>query len=158
MANIVDLLRQYLRPYYNIILIIILLVLFLVIGNYGYKMFYKNVQDNRKFVDVANSNRRNKEVTIFFFHVDWCPHCKTAKPSWQDFKTIYDGKEVNGYIVKCVELNCTDDKDSAVTRAINEYKIESYPTVKMLKDEQTYNFESRISKNSLEQFVNTILT
>ena len=91
-----------------------------------------------------------------FFHVDWCPHCKTALPEWENFKKQFNNKEVNGYITKCVDVDCTDE-NSKVQNMISKYDIESYPTVKMVKDKNTIEFDSKITSNTLEHFVNTML-
>jgi len=155
MAPIVEVLRRYISPYYTVIITVTVLVLFIVIGYYAYDKFYLKKNAN-KFKDVANANRRNKEVTIFFFHVDWCPHCKKALPEWNAFKAQNDGKQVNGYLVKCVDTDCTNET-SDVTRAIADYKIDSYPTVKMLREEKIIDFESKITTSSLNSFVTTML-
>jgi len=84
--------------------------------------------------------------------VDWCPHCKKALPDWNQFSAQYDGKEVNGYRIECVDMDCTEET-SKVASAINEYKIDSYPTIKMKKGDEVIEFDSKITKYSLEQFV-----
>ena len=155
MSGLVDVVRKYIRPYYYYIIAIIVLIIFLVLANYAYAKFYTKKQAN-KYSDVANANRRNKEVQIFFFHVDWCPHCKKALPEWTTFKSQYDGQEKNGYVIRCIDLNCTDET-ADVTQAINRYNIDSYPTVKMLKDEKTIDFDSKITSTTLEQFVNNMI-
>jgi thiol-disulfide isomerase/thioredoxin len=116
---------------------------------------YKKVNNNI-FTDVANSNIRNRQVTIYFFHVDWCPHCKKALPEWNKFKADKNGKEINGYVIRCVEMDCTNET-SDITRAINEYNIDSYPTVKMLKNNQKIEFDSKITNTALDSFVVTML-
>jgi thiol-disulfide isomerase/thioredoxin len=154
MAGLIDVVSKYVRPYYFIIISIIILIVFVVIGYYGYKRF--NKQNENRFNDVANANRRNKEATVLFFHVDWCPHCKKALPEWKSFCSQNDGKEINGYKIKCVDIDCT--KESAdVTAAINKYNIDSYPTVKMLRDENVIEFDSKITSTTLTSFVNTML-
>jgi thiol-disulfide isomerase/thioredoxin len=155
MANIIDVLRRLISPYYYYIIIIAVLVIFLYVTYYAYYNIYKKSEPN-KYKNVANVNRRNKEVTIFFFHVDWCPHCKKALPEWNTFKAQNNEKQINGYIVKCVDLNCTSET-SDITRAINEYNIDSYPTVKMLKENQKIEFDSKITSTALESFVVTML-
>jgi thiol-disulfide isomerase/thioredoxin len=155
MANIIDVLRRLISPYYYYIIIIAVLVIFLYVTYYAYYNIYKKSEPN-KYKNVANVNRRNKEVTIFFFHVDWCPHCKKALPEWNTFKSQNNEKQINGYIVKCVDLNCTNET-SDITRAINEYNIDSYPTVKMLKENQKIEFDSKITSTALESFVVTML-
>lgn len=154
MANIVETLRRMIAPYYYVIISIVLIILFGIAGSYVYNKFV--TEKENKFSNVSNVNRRNKEATVLFFHVDWCPHCKKALPEWNAFKSQNDGKEVNGYIIKCVDMDCTNET-SDITRAINEYKIDSYPTVKMLKSGQKIEFDSKITNSSLNAFVTTML-
>jgi len=154
MANIVDTIRRLIAPYYYVIIAVVMLILFGIAGYYAYHKFGTKKQN--KFANAANANRRNKEVSVLFFHVDWCPHCKKALPEWNTFKSQKDGQEINGYVIKCVDMDCTNET-SDITRAINEYKIDSYPTVKMLRDGQIIEFDSKITNSSLNSFVETML-
>ena len=156
MPGLIEVVNKMVSPYYKYIVGLIALIIFGYAAAYGYKAYYVNKTEN-KFADVANSNRRNKEVSVMFFHVDWCPHCKKAMPEWNNFKKQHNNKETNGYVVKCVDIDCTDEK-SEVQNMMNKYNIESYPTVKMLKDKNTIDFDSKISANALDYFVNTMLT
>jgi len=155
MANIIEILRKLIAPYYYIIIAIVVIIIFSIVIYYLNKSTFKKVNNNI-FTDVANSNIRNREVTIFFFSVDWCPHCKKALPEWEKFKADNNGKEINGYVLRCVEIDCTNET-SDVTRAINEYNIESYPTVKMLKNNQKIEFDSKITNTALNSFAVTML-
>lgn len=154
MANILDVISKIIRPYYYHILIFIVFIIFIVVGYYGYKQI-KSHQKN-KLSDVANANRRNQEAIVYFFHVDWCPHCKKALPEWKSFVSSNDGTLVNGYKIKCIDVDCTNET-SDVTDYINKYKIDSYPTVKLVHGTTIIDFETRISKHTLETFVNTML-
>jgi thiol-disulfide isomerase/thioredoxin len=155
MPGIVEVVSNLVRPYYYYIIAIIIIVIFGYVARYAYNTYYTKTVEN-KFADVANANRRNKEADVMFFHVDWCPHCKKALPEWNNFKKQYDDKEINGYIIKCRDIDCTNES-SDVTSLINTYNIESYPTVKLLKDTNTIDFETKITSHTLEQFVNTML-
>jgi|UniRef100_A0A6C0ATF5 thiol-disulfide isomerase/thioredoxin len=155
MANLIEYLRKLIAPYYKYILIAVVFAIFVYVGNYAYNQYYLKPSQNKIFSDVANANKRT-EVIIYFFHVDWCPHCKKAQPEWDKFVNHYNGKEVNGYIINCKDVDCTKET-SEVTRVINQYKIESYPTVKMIKDEKTIEFDARINQHTLDQFVETML-
>jgi len=155
MSNIIEVLRKIISPYYYYIIGIVVLIIFIYVTYYAYNNVFMKTKPNR-FANVANANRRNIEATVFFFHVDWCPHCKKALPEWNRFKAQNDGKQINGYIVKCVDLNCTDET-SDITRSINEYNISSYPTVKLLKDNQKIEFDSKITSTALDSFVTTML-
>jgi len=156
MSGLIEVVRKYIRPYYYYILAIVVLIIFLFVANYAYTKFYTKKQAN-KYSDISNSNRRTKDVQIFFFHVDWCPHCKKALPEWTKFKAEFDGQEKHGYVIKCIDIDSTDNDSPHVVQALNKYSIESFPTIKMLKDEQTIDFDSKITSSALEQFVNSML-
>jgi thiol-disulfide isomerase/thioredoxin len=158
MASFLEVIKKLISPYSTYILIVILIVIFLLAATYVYNTYYKKemTKMDNKFGDVANANKRSHEVIIYFFNVDWCPHCKTAKPEWEKFSKLYNGKEKGEYIIKCVDYNCTDE-NAEVTKIINKYNIESYPTIKMLKDNQVIEFDSKITEYTLEQFVNTMV-
>ena len=40
---------------------------------------------------------------------------------------------------------------------INSYKIEGYPTIKLLKDGQVIEYDAKPTKETLTQFLNTVL-
>lgn len=111
-----------------------------------------------------NSNREhneeedtpNKVANLMLFYVDWCPHCKTAKPEWDTLKEEYDGKNINGYIVVFEEYNCTNES-SEIEDLVNKYKIDGYPTIKLIKDNQVIEYDAKPTKNTMEQFLTTVL-
>ena len=152
MSQFTDLLKKYIRPYYNyiitlLIVIILLLAAYFVLKRYN---FFENF-------DVANdSDKQGSECVIYFFHADWCPHCKKALPEWESFKQTNDGKMINGYKINCVDVNCTNEDDANTTQYINKFNVEGYPTIKMLKDSKVIDFESRITTSSLNSFLDTM--
>ncbi len=97
-----------------------------------------------------------KTVTIYLFYADWCPHCKRAKPTWNEVKTDYEGKTVNGYLVHFEEINCTEENEE-VADMIRKYKVEGYPTIKMQKGAQVIEFDAKITKDNLEKFISSVL-
>jgi len=154
MANLIEVVTKLIRPYYYYVIVTLITIIFVIVAYYGYK--HVMGQQNNKYKDVANANRRNKETIIYFFHVDWCPHCKKALPEWKKFSTTYNNKEINGYKLRCMDIDCTKET-SDITEYINKYKIDSYPTVKLIRDGDTVDFDSKITNTSLEKFVNTML-
>lgn len=170
MSKIVDAILNSVSRYSFIILVVLLFVAFSFAGYYGYKKYMDDKIAVTKFADVANADRNNKNATMMMFFVDWCPHCKTAKPEWDKFKSAYDGKPINGYMLKCVEVNCTDDSPAnykgetsasadRIAALIKKHNIQSYPTIKLIIDGgETVEFDSKITKDSLATFVNTVVT
>jgi thiol-disulfide isomerase/thioredoxin len=97
-----------------------------------------------------------KEAELMLFSTDWCPHCKAAKPEWEELKSEYEGKSINGYKLIFTEVNCTEETPEVESK-INQYKIEGYPTVKLLKDGQVIEYDAKPTRKTMEEFLNTVL-
>jgi thiol-disulfide isomerase/thioredoxin len=154
MASFYEVVSNYLGPYAWYIFIVVLLVIFSLLAKYGYETYYAAHYESgeKKFNDIANAEMRDNEVFVYFFYVDWCPHCKTALPDWIKFKNQYDETDMNGYTLRCVDMNCTDETPE-IESAINTYGIKGYPTIKMKKDGKVIEFDSKITYSALEKFV-----
>lgn len=157
MASFLGSVNKFLSPYYYYIFALTIVVVFIVVA-YVYLQNRQKQEEQKRFQDVANENLRNEDATVMFFNTDWCPHCKSAKPEWDAFVSQNDKRILNGYKIKCVDVNCTDESDSNVASMIDKYNIESFPTVKMLKKNQVIEFDSKISSSALESFMNIMLT
>lgn len=155
MASFYEIVNDYVKPYANIILAIVIGLIFFFVGKYAYNQFVVKEDETKNFKDVANAETDGKDLEILFFYADWCPHCKTAKPEWNAFKSMYNNKRVKGYNIVCIDVNCTEET-STVSKMMNEHEIDSFPTVKMSKDGDSIDYEARITTHNLEQFVNTM--
>jgi thiol-disulfide isomerase/thioredoxin len=139
--------------------IVLLILLFLSVSIYYY---YKVVAPktstsyyaNRE--NMPNDGSGSKQAELLLFSVDWCPHCKTAKPEWDSLKKDYQGKTINGYVVIFTEVNCTNENPE-VEKLMNTYKVEGYPTIKLLKDGQIIEYDAKPTKETLEQFLKSVL-
>jgi thiol-disulfide isomerase/thioredoxin len=140
----------------NTLITIIMAVVFLGIGIYVYMTYFSNASKlysaNREF----DQGTKGGQAEIILFYVDWCPHCKTAKPIWEQIKSEYSNKTVNGYQVTFTEVNCTNESPD-VEALVEKYKIEGYPTIKLLKGDQVIDFEAKPTVSTLTQFLNTAL-
>jgi len=138
------------------IIIVVAVILFIVLASLYY--FYY-VAPQSKFQVNANSKDSNSPTNsaeLLFFYADWCPHCKTAKPIWNELKTQYQNKTINGYQVVFTEINCSEET-AEVDKMMNQYSVEGYPTIKLLKDGQVIEYDAKPSKETLTQFLNTVL-
>ena len=133
--------------------------LLIMFAYYIYKQFTSSSSSktgfkaNREHIPKDDSN---KTANLMLFYVDWCPHCKTAKPEWENLKADYEGKKINGYTVIFTEYNCTTETPE-IEGLINKYKIEGYPTIKLVKDNQIIEYDAKPTKSTMEQFLNTVL-
>ena len=141
------------------ILYIVFGILFILLAIYLYYQYVKPAS-NPNFVANneynTNPNSTSNEAELMFFYADWCPHCKTAKPAWEELKTEYEHKKINGYTVMFTEINCTNETPE-IESLMNKYKIEGFPTIKLLKDGQIIEYDAKHTKPTLVQFLNTAL-
>ena len=140
------------------IFIIIAAIIFIAIGVYFYfslssKPKYK---PNSEGSNDGSSSSSSKQAELLFFYADWCPHCKTAKPIWQDLKSEYQNKTINGYHIIFTEINCADES-AETEQMMNKYNVEGFPTIKLLKDGQVIEYDAKPNKDTLVQFLNTTL-
>jgi thiol-disulfide isomerase/thioredoxin len=136
---------------------IIIFIIFAVVYYYYYiapkiKASYK--PNSEQVTDGSSSSQG--EAELLFFYADWCPHCKAAKPIWNDLKAEYQNKTINGYQVIFTEVDCSTETPE-VEKMMNQYNVEGYPTIKLLKDGQVIEYDAKPSKETLTQFLNTVL-
>lgn len=148
--------RDYLRPYKTQFTIFFFFILFCIVGYYAYRMIAKPAIDNRKMSNIANMAQRPEEVQVYFFFADWCPHCTKAKPEWNTFKSEFQGKEINGYAIQTVEVDCTETTPEN-SPLVQRFGVDSFPTVKMMKGDTKIDFDSKVSSSTLTQFINSML-
>ena len=142
---------------------IILAFLFIILVIYLYYQYVKpattaNFTANSEY-NETNSGANGSgsgEAELMFFYADWCPHCKTAKPIWEELKSEYENKKINGYTVMFTDVNCTNETPE-IESLMNKYKIEGFPTIKLLKNGQIIEYDAKPSKNTLVEFLNTAL-
>ena len=139
-------------------IIIAVVILFALVAGFYY---YYYILPEMKAKYHPNSERvpegeNGNTAELLFFYADWCPHCKTAKPIWNDLTVEYENKTINGYKVVFTEINCSEET-AEVDNMMNQYNVEGYPTIKLLKDGQVIEYDAKPSKDTLIQFLNTVL-
>jgi thiol-disulfide isomerase/thioredoxin len=142
------------------IMVIAAVILFGVLAAfyYYYYIINSNIKSSYKpnSEDVPIGSSQSSTAELLFFYADWCPHCKAAKPIWNELKSEYQNKTINGYQVIFTEVDCTTESDET-DKMMNTYNVEGYPTIKLLKDGQVIEYDAKPSKETLTQFLNTVL-
>ena len=157
-SRVFDLLyNKFFRTHGNTILILLVLILLIIVANYGYHKFYLD----KPHQNLANDNINAVNgivIKIYMFSADWCPHCTKASPSWNKFKTEYDGKIVNGYKISCQKVDCSNRENPAPLQT--KYGIKQYPTILAVKpngkDDEEIKYDSKITTENLETFMREI--
>lgn len=148
---------------FNNMLILGSIIVFIVISVIFYNYY---ISPSAKPVYTANNEEGNnvsgqgqgqgQSAELMFFFADWCPHCKTAKPIWNEMKNEYENKPINGYNVIFTELDCSEESPE-VEKLMNKYNIEGYPTIKLIKDGQIIEYDAKPTKENLQKFLTTVL-
>jgi thiol-disulfide isomerase/thioredoxin len=100
--------------------------------------------------DVNSTESGGKPIEIMLFSVDWCPHCKVARPEWN--KVAESTKSINGRKIIFTDIDCTDETPE-VTSLIKQYNIEGYPTIKLIKDGKVIDFDAKPTEQHLREFL-----
>jgi len=151
--------KKYLPKIYGILF----LLLVASILYYVYKHIYLKGKNDKVFKDVANANSNGRTITIFMFHVDWCPHCKKATPEWKMFSDRYNGTSLNGYQIECSAVDCTKSEDPSIKSMVDKYGLKQYPTVLAVVPSQggketIVEYEAKVKMPYLEKFVMSLTT
>jgi len=136
----------------SIIIVLAIVSLFLSIS---YFVYVNNIIPliNRDYVanqEFITSSTNKKDVVIYFFYTEWCPYCKKALPEWNNFKTFVESspKYDLSYNIIFREVDC--EKTSGLA---DRYKVEGYPTIKLLYNDDVYNYDAKPNESNLLDFL-----
>ena len=134
-----------------IIVLIFVVAAYFLYRNYANQSNYETITDD---IYEEMDNNDGSEAELMIFHVDWCPHCKTALPEWEKLKQEYANKKVNGHKIIFMEYNCTEEsEETAHTNTL----VTAFPTIKLKVEGRVIEFDAKVTKSNLEQFLATAL-
>ena len=145
-----------------IILLFCLIALFITIAIYYYKKIIlprlnKKYNNNNEFTPENNNSDDNipstpdSIATLYYFYTNWCPYCKIAKPHLDNLKNEIQGN-IKGVNIVFKEIDC--DKD---TNLADKFKINQYPTIKLIYNNTIYDYDAKPDKDTLFNFLNSVL-
>lgn len=144
---------DYVKPFQTHLVTLFVILIFVMATLLAYKWYIKPTVENLNAADISNDNKRESEVQMYLFSADWCPHCKRAKPEWDEFSKNYSNKKVGTYNITPIAVDCSEGDDPL----IQKYSIDGYPTVLMIKDGQRVDYDAKITLDNLSKFVNDVL-
>ena len=106
---------------------------------------------NKEFLP-ENDSTLPSEATLYYFYTLWCPHCKIANSQWKELISETNGIINNTQII-FKEIDCDKDSDTA-----DKFKVSGYPTIKLVYNNTIYNYDAKPDKNTLIQFLNSVIT
>ena len=126
--------------------IIFIIILFFIYNNFIKDFINKNHVLNKEYI---NNKKNNDDVLIIFFYTEWCPYCKQALPEINKFEKYINGLNgENDYVITLSKIDC--DKNSTIA---DKYKVEGYPTIKLIYKGDVYNYDAKPNSENLKQFL-----
>ena len=152
LENSKDAFFEIIRDKKSMLFIAILIIIFTCAFVFVYNTYISKEHSlNREFID--SSKNTTKDVLILYFYTEWCPYCKQESllseiKNFEDYITESNAK--NDFIITLTKIDC--DKNSTIA---DKYKVESYPTIKLLYKNEVYNYDAKPNKNNLIEFLKT---
>lgn len=141
---------------YLFIGILIILTIYCLIYYYRY-IYHKTTSAFRPNNELPLQQSGGDTAEVLFFFADWCPHCKTAKPIWEDIKNEYQNIQINHYNVIFTEIDCSNEDDKYAEQMMSKYNVEGYPTIKLIKSGQVIEFDAKPTKENLTKFLHSVI-
>ena len=119
----------------------------------GINKFFQQAQGKSVTADGEDAGGPgDKSAQLYLFKVDWCPHCKTAKPVFDEVEKELNGRPINGYVVTFKTVDCEAEPDMA-----DKFKVDGYPTIKLVKNGEVIECDAKPEKDNILEFLNTVL-
>lgn len=129
-------------------------LLFVVISYYAFQNLIKPLISGHKLnkeFKKRGDDSESDDISIMYFYTEWCPYCKKAEPEWEKFKKHVDNiNNTNDYHVTLTKIDCDEKKSVA-----DKYKVEGYPSVKLIYKGEVQDFDAKVTKENLVQFLNS---
>jgi len=142
------------------VIIIVLITIFIGAAIFVYNKYVApklnpTFIENREF---TKTSLKSNDATLYFIYATWCPHSKKVIKHWEKLKKQYDGKVVKKYAVEFIEYD-GDKQEVLIEEFSKDYnkKIEGYPTIILIKDNEVIEFEADPTLENLNEFIQSTL-
>ena len=109
------------------------------------------------FVNKNNEGFSGETATLYFFHVDWCPHCTTAKETTFDNGVneakIKNTKTKKKNSIKIEKVNCEGTKKEK--ELAEKYGVGAFPTVIIVLGERTEELKGGVSPSNVTDLISS---
>ena len=130
-----------------------ILLSYVIYNKYILPEIKKNHVLNKEFTIKGNEN--SKDILIIYFKTEWCPYCKKARPEWDRFVEYVNNintSETYDFEIITSVVDC--DKQTSIA---DKYEIEGYPTIKLIKNKEIYEYDAKPNKEHLIEFLKSYI-
>ena len=138
-------------------LIIILIFIYIAYSIYKKYIIPKISPDFVLNKEIKIDNLTKNQPKIIFFKTNWCPYCnsddvllsiKKIKKEIEDNNT---NKKTEDKIL-FITVDCDENKEIC-----KKYNVNTYPEIKLLYENEIYDFEAKIDYKNLSEFLKAII-
>ena len=136
-----------------ILLMMLLVILFITLLLVIYNNYIKDIISKKHVLnsEYVNNVSKQEEILILYFYTEWCPYCKQSMPEINKFEEYIKGETGSAnYNITLTKIDC--DKQSTIA---DKYKIEAYPSIKLIYKNNVYDYDAKPNKANLIQFMET---
>lgn len=154
MSFVDTLLKIIKNPYFIYVVLFVVLAICAWVFAPSIKNYFYNDDNLENFEDQIEDfdDGSSKTADLYFFYTTWCPHCKKAKPVWEQLSSELETTKINGSSVKCIAIDCDEDSETA-----DKFKVEGYPTIKLVKGGDVIEFDANPNYEELMKFLKSVL-
>ena len=143
------------------IIILFVVTIFLAVAFYVYNTYISPRMDpdyvpNNEFTDKGEEMASD----LYLFTAEWCPYSKKTKPIWEKLKNQFDGKSINNTSLRFIEIDGEKNEkemENFESKFLNGKKIEGFPSIYMVKNDQVIEYEAKPNFEILKQFIESVL-
>ena len=145
----------------HILVMLLVACLFIWIGAYVYNTYVSSYLGSSlegyassMGENAPPSSENQKTATLYMFGTSWCPHCKTAKPIWDDYVSNNENLKVGNYDILFKSVDCDAEKNIA-----DKFDVKGYPTFKLERGPgDIVDFEAKPSNDNFTNLLQSSLT
>uniref|UniRef100_A0A6C0I232 Thioredoxin domain-containing protein n=1 Tax=viral metagenome TaxID=1070528 RepID=A0A6C0I232_9ZZZZ len=145
----------------HILVMLLVACLFIWIGAYVYNTYVSSYLGSSlegyassMGENAPPSSENQKTATLYMFGTSWCPHCKTAKPIWDDYVSNNENLKVGNYDILFKSVDCDAEKNIA-----DKFNVKGYPTFKLERGPgDIVEFEAKPTHDNFTSLLQTSLT
>ncbi len=137
---------------FHILGVILVTTLFILISKWSYNTYVvpilnRDYLPNKEF--VSKDSGEGNTIDIYYFYTKWCPYCKKAQNEWNEFQKKIEENNIysSNYNINFIQIDADKNVDLA-----KQYKINAYPTIKLVRNGKTYNYDAKPESKNLIKF------
>ena len=110
------------------------------------------VQENSIALDetkIDQPDTIHDNILVYNFNTEWCGYSRKFQPIWEDFSNnVKDNMNI-----QAIDVKCDNDQNKDLC---NKYKIQGYPTVIIVKNNQPHEYSGNRTVDDLISTINNL--